>query len=187
MKQKSFEELTLEEILFLNDEQMYTRYMNEIRGLGSNRISKSIISTMQGSSLGEIYNEILKQEELYRSIDFFCGDLVLLYRGIKEHKSKHILTCDFSGALIYPQSRYISYRPIIENISKNEVYVLKRTLKVECGYEYDLPSNIHELETLQRNIYLEQDLNDGINYSHLSQRVGKELILKKLNKKGGNI
>ena len=184
MENKSFEELTLEEILFLNDKQKYNRYMNELGNLGNNRIAKSIISTMSGSSLSEIYSEIHKQEEFCRSIDFFCGDLVLLYGGRKEHKSKQILTCDFSGALIYPQNRYISYRPILENISKNELYVLNRTIKVECGYEHNLPSNIHELETLQRNIYLEQDLNDRINYSHLSQRVGGELVLKKLNKKG---
>lgn len=184
MYKKSFEELTLEEILLLNDKQYYNRYMAELVSLSSNRISKSIVSTMQGESLSEIYDEILKQEALCRSFDLFYGDLVLLYGGIKERKSKSFITCDFSGAIIYPQSRYIAYRPILDNISKNEVYVLKRTIKVECGYEYDLPSNIQELETLQRNIYLEKDLNDGIDYSHLSQRVGGELVLKKLNRKG---
>jgi len=141
-----------------------------------------VVSTMLGHSLSKIYEEIISQEELHRSYHFFYGDFVILYGGIKEQKSKNIITCDFSGAIIYPKSSYIKFRPILENITKNEVYVLKRTLKVESGYQDKLPNNIQELETLQRNIRLENDSNDGIDYSHLSQRTGKELVLKKLRK-----
>lgn len=184
MKNKSFEELTLEEILYLNDKNMYNQYMNELGNFSTNRISRKIISTMRGSPLADIYAEIFREEELCKSMDFFKGDLVRLYSSIKEQKSKQFITCDFSGAPIYPCTRYAAYRPILENISKNEVYVLKTTLKVECGYIYSLPSNIQELETLQKNINLGQDLSDGIDYSHLSQRVGGELALKKLKKKG---
>ena len=69
------------------------------------------------------------------------------------------------------------------NKKSNERYVLKRTLKVEPAYESELPTTIKELELLQQNIWLEIEDSSGINYSHLGQSIGGDLILQKLKRR----
>lgn len=176
------ENLTLENILSLNDKTLYNSYIKEIANLSINRIARQVIERLQGESLIKIYNEIVSQEESNRSYDLFNGDLVLLHGGKSEQQARNYITCDFSGSIIYPGSRYASYRPIIENLCTSEVYVLKRTIKVEKEYFYDLPENIQDFESLQRYMQLEIDRDDGINYSHLNRQTGGELTLKKLRK-----
>lgn len=46
-----------------------------------------------------------------------------------------------------------------------------------------LPRNIQELETLERNMQLELDLNDGIDYSHFNRQMGSTLSLLPLKRK----
>lgn len=176
------ENLTLESILSLNDKSLYNLYIEEIANLSTNRIAKQVVARMQGESLIKIYNEIISQEELNRSYDLFNGDLVLLHGGKTEQQARSYITCDFSGSIIHPGSRYASYRPILENLCTSEVYVLKRTIKVEKEYYCDLPENIQDFESLQRYMQLEIERDDGINYSHLNRQTGGELTLKKLRK-----
>lgn len=181
---KLLEEKTLNEILLTGTEEDIKEYYKELRNLSTNRISKLIVEQLTGESIEDIWQKIFQEEQQLRSDIFFPNDIIIMYPSIKETKSKKIITCDFSGALIYPGSLYINYRPLIENITTKERYVLKRTLKVEPAYEFYLPTTITELEQLQTNIKLEQeDTNDGINYSHLSQRTGGELVLQKLKRR----
>ena len=165
-------------------EEEIKQYYKELRNLSTNRISKDIVEKLTGESIEDIWQKIFQEEQKLRSNIFFPNDIIIMYPAIKEMKSKKLITCDFSGGLIFPGSLYVNYRPFIENITTNERYVLKRTLKVEPGYEHYLPRTITELEQLQENIRLEsEDINDGINYSHLSQRTGGELVLQKLKRR----
>lgn len=175
---------TLDEIIALNNQELYETYFNYLNDLATNRIAREVIQTMQGFSLNRISEKIFQQEEQNRSTMFFSGDLVLLHESIKESRARNFITCDFSGGQIIPGSHYLAYRPIIENISTNNSYVLKKTIKVETGYYADLPRDISELEELQKNLELELDLNDGINYSHLNRQMGGSLTLMPLRRKG---
>lgn len=174
---------TLNEILALADKELYEEYLSCLNNLATNRIARKVIQNMQGASLAKIYKEIVLEEEQNRSISFFNGDLVLLHESTKQPTSKTYLTCDFSGGIIYPGSSYLAYRPMLENISTNSIYVLKRTIKVETGYYSNLPRTISDLEQLQRNMELELDSNDGIDYSHFNRAMGGVLNIEQLKGK----
>lgn len=180
---KVLEEYTLSEIIALNDKKEYEKYYCELEELKKMPLSQNIIKRMQGSSLEKIMEEILRKEEEIKSYSLFPGNLVEFYPNKKELHTKKIITCDFSGAPIMPGSLYINYRPLIANITTNEVYVLSRTIKVECGYAHSLPSDIQEFEELERKMQLEQDFNDEIKYSHLNQVTGGSLKLQKLKRR----
>ena len=179
---KSLEELTLEEIELLDNQQLLYEYNQMINSLKTNRIAKEVVEDLNGESIVTILTKVKQEEESYRSYEFFPGDLVILYPKISEMRSRDYKTCDFSGAVIHPHSLYVSYRPLIENITKKEVYVLKKTLHVEVGYAYNLPENIMQLESLNFNIEHEND-DDEINFSHLHQVTGGGITLQKLNYK----
>ena len=51
--------LTLNEILFLNDYNLYEEYVKEIANLKTNRIAKQITERMYGESINKIYEAIL--------------------------------------------------------------------------------------------------------------------------------
>lgn len=183
---KALEEKTLEEILLANDPKEKEIYFQQLSNLSKNRISRQIVEQYKGDSINDIWQKVYEQESLMTSSSFFSGDIVILYPNIREYHSKSYITCDFSGAIIKPGSLYINYRPLIENLTTNNIYVLKRTIKVESGYFYDLPTTIQELETLELNIQLETPGDrTGIDYSHLSQCVGGSLILQKLKRRKG--
>ena len=95
----------------------------------------------------------------------------MVYPRMKEQRAKKEITCDFSGGIIYPGSFYVSFRPLLKNIETGDAFVLKRTLKVETGYSYDLPTKLEQNE-------------DGISYGHLSQRIGGALEFQKLKRRG---
>ena len=175
--------LTLNEILFLNDYNLYEEYVKEIANLKTNRIAKQITERMYGESINKIYEAILIEETKNTSNDkdFFAGDLVLLHEIIKEYHTKTDIICDFSATLIKKGELYLKYRPILENISTNKIYVLKRSIKVEPVYFDMLPKNITELEELNYKMKL-QIHNDYIDYSHLNQVMGGTLALRRLKK-----
>lgn len=179
---EGLEEYTLEEILAFNSKELREEYFKYLENLATNRIARNVITQLPGESIERIYQEIYFQEEANRSTSFFNGDLVLLHGGIKDQKARSYITCDFSGGIITKGSFYLTYRPLIENIYTNKSYVLKKTIKVETGYYDMLPRNIQELETLERNMQLELDLNDGIDYSHFNRQMGGVLALTPLKK-----
>lgn len=179
---KFLENLTLEEIKLLENQRLLDEYHQVLKSLKTNRITKEIVDDLMGKSLITILTKIEQEEENYRSHEFFPGDLAILYPNVCEMRSRNYKTCDFSGAVIHPHSLYISYRPLIENITKKEVYVLKKTLHVEVGYAYNLPENIMQLESLNYNIEQQNEDNE-INFSHLHQVTGGSITLQKLNYK----
>ena len=178
---KKLEDMTLDEMQKLSIPEYIEEYYTIISQLNNNRISKRVLEKMQGQSITNIYEKLMVEEEKIRSHFLFPGDLVLVYPGIKEQKSKDFKTCDFSGAIIHPGSLYISYRPLLDNITKKESFILARTIHVEAGYIHDLPTRIGELEELEQNMKSEE-LNQDIDFNHFNNQMGGQLSLKKLKK-----
>lgn len=178
---KELEEMTLEELKQTGNKKYIEQYFNILSEFQDNRFSKKVIESLRGQSIDKIYHELMKAEEEIRSHSLFPGNLVLVYPNIQEKKSKDFKTCDFSGAVIHPGSLYVSYRPLLDNITTNERFVLSRTIHVEAGYRYDLPTSIDELETLEQNMLLEPP-NQEIDFNHFSNQMGGQIILQKLKK-----
>lgn len=129
-------DFTLEEILSLNNKNLYETYHKELKNLKTNRIARQITERMYGKSINEIYEAILKEETINTSTDtdFFIGDIVLLHESIKEYHTKTGITCDFSANMIKRGGLYLNYRPILENLTTKKVCVLKRSIRVEPAY-----------------------------------------------------
>ena len=178
---KELEEMTLQELQKLNNIHNLEEYFLILKKIQNNRISKRIVESLYGKSIETIYQEVIKEEEKFRSHSIFPGDLVVVYPNIKEQKSHDFKTCDFSGAIISPGTLYVSYRPLLENITTKESYVLKRTIHVEVGYIYNLPTAIDELEALEQNMILETP-DSEIDFNHLNNQMGGCLLLQKLKK-----
>lgn len=178
---KELEEMTLEELKEVGKEKDIEEYFNILRELQDNRLSKKVIENLKGEPIDKIYRELMKAEEEVRSHSLFPGSLVVVYPNIKEMRSKSFKICDFSGAVISPGSIYTSYRPLLDNMTTNERYILSRTIKVEIGYRNELPTNIHELEALEQNMFLET-FNNGIDFNHFSIQMGGQITLQKLKK-----
>lgn len=182
---KFLEEMKLEELKNLNQEEYIYQYYEILKQLNKNRLDKQIIETLKGESINKIIQKLEQEEEQLRSYSFFPGNLIILYPNIKELHSKSYQTCDFSGGIIHPGSLYINYRPLLENLNTKEVYVLKKSLKVEVGYIDRLPNTIFELETLEQNMILETP-DDEIDFNHLNHQLGGKIILQKLRKNKEN-
>lgn len=178
---KELEEMTLEELKEVGKEKDIEEYFNILRELQDNRLSKKVIENLKGEPIDKIYRELMKASEEIRSHSLFPGSLVVVYPNIKEMRSKNFKICDFSGAVISPGSIYTSYRPLLDNMTTNERYILSRTIKVEIGYRNELPTNIHELEALEQNMFLET-FNNGIDFNHFSIQMGGQITLQKLKK-----
>ena len=183
---KELEEMTLEELKEVGKEKDIEEYFNILRELQDNRLSKKVIENLKGEPIDKIYRELMKAEEEVRSHSLFPGSLVVVYPNIKEMRSKTFKICDFSGAVISPGSIYTSYRPLLDNMTTNERYILSRTIKVEIGYRNELPTNIHELEALEQNMFLET-FNNGIDFNHFSIQMGGQITLQKLKKESRKV
>ena len=62
-------DFTLEEILSLNNKNLYETYHKELKNLKTNRIARQITERMYGKSINEIYEAILKEETINTSTD----------------------------------------------------------------------------------------------------------------------
>lgn len=181
---KEFEEKTLSEIMLEENQQAVEKYHKIIESFAVNRVARPIVEWYKGEPIIEIYNRVIEAEQEVTSNVLFPGDLVFLYPCIEERHAKDYITCDFSAGIIYPGSLYLSYRPLIENISTGDVYVLNKTLKVESGHYTDLPTSIQEFESLGLKIMQQAPYDESrIDYSHLNQRTGGELLLQKLKRR----
>ena len=180
---ESIEQISIEELdqFCIDNQDLLQEYIKILDNLKTNRISKKIVEEMQGLPISEICRQIEEAEAEVTSNLLFRGDLVLVYPRIKEQRSRTYRTCDFSGGIITPGSFYISYNPLLENLSTDNHYILKRPLIVELGYLDRLPSNIGELEELEQRMINESE-DKEIDFSHLNRVLGEELGLKKLAK-----
>lgn len=125
--------------------------------------------------------EILEQYYLENlSKYFFPGSLTAFYPKIDEHHTTRDIICDMSESIIKKGSLYVCYRPLIENLETNEVFVLKRTIKCESSYLSLLPNNIFEFEELNERIKNYAYYTQNEDYSRLHYQQGGELVLQKL-------
>jgi len=183
---KSFEEMTLKEINNLHNIYLAKRYDSELQKYKIDKVAREVVNSLYGESLNDILYAIEQSRLEYKSEEFFPGSAIIVYPGIKEVRAKRNYICDFSGARISEGNLYINYRPMLKNISNGNTYVLKRTIKTEITYEYDLPTNIAELEELNdRIINYEYQDNTDIQYDHLFSQTGGGLHFKKLNRRKG--
>jgi hypothetical protein len=83
---------------------------------------------------------------------FYPGNIIILYKNIKTFKSKERITCDLCSEVIYPNTYYEAYRPLIYNLTTGKSYYLKKTIKSKLDCQHYLPSNIRELEIMQTNV-----------------------------------
>ncbi len=180
---KSIEEMSIEEIIATNNSELLKLYKSELENLKTDKIFQRFLSDYNGCSLIEIYEAISQIELSLQSELFFPGERIIMYPRIKEQKARSLITCDFSGGIIPPGSLYSSFRPLLKNIDDNTAYVLTRTIKVENGYTYDLPRDLHSFEGLALKVAQNAEDYNGINYGHLSQRIGGEFTFQKLKRR----
>ena len=180
---KLFEDMTLKEINRLHNIYLVKKYNSELSKYKIDKVAREIINSLYGESLNDILYAVEQSRLENISNDLFPGSSIIVYPGIKEVHAKKDYICDFSGARISKGSLYVNYRPMLRNISNGNTYVLKRTIKTELSYEYDLPTNISELEELNDRImnYEYQD-NYDIQYDHLYSQTGG-LHFKKLGRR----
>lgn len=180
---RDIETMSLREIERLNNPKIENWYHEMVDSLNRNRITETVIDKYYGRSVLEIEQRIELEELKYTSELYFPGEIILMYPGIREHKAKKYITCDFSSAIISPGNIYIAYRPLVRSLSDGEAYVLKRTLKVENGYAFDLPSNISEFEDFVTRAEAGRYDESRIDYNHLLTSTGGVLEFQKLKRR----
>ncbi len=180
---KTFETMTLREIIHLKNNYLVQRYKEEISKLMIDKFSKEVVQTLYGDPLIDIIEAVEEKANENKSESLFPGQSIIVYPGIKEVKAMGNYTCDFSEAKISKGSLYINYRPMLKNINNGDTYVLNKTIKTETAYYDDLPKNIIELEEFNDRIINYEYYEDGyIHYDHLFEQIGR-LQFKKLSRR----
>lgn len=182
---KTFETMTLSEMIHLKNNYLVQKYKDEISKLMIDKFSKEVVQTLYGAPIIDIVEEIEEKANENRSESLFPGQNIIVYPGIKEVRARNEkgYTCDFSEAKISKGSLYINYRPMLKNINNGDTYVLNKTIKTETAYYDDLPKNIIELEEFNDRIINYEYYEDGyIHYDHLFEQIGR-LQFKKLSRR----
>lgn len=148
-----------------------------------NRLTKDKLEKIKMLNIEERY-EIL-EEYYYKntSIQYFPSNLIAFYPSIKEYHSRDNIICDFSANLIKKGQLYINYRPLIENLSTGNRYVLKKSIKCKTAYIDKLPNNILEFEQLNEMVMNYNSFkNSNVNLDNLHYSQGGYLKLLRLKK-----
>lgn len=162
-------------------ETYYQLYQMHLLELITNRIDARIVKKHMGLPLQNLHEIVERFYLNNQSTYLFPGDIVLVYPMIHEYHSKKDIICDVSGALIRKGSLYCHYKPLLENLSTGEIYVLKTPLKSEVGEIDFFPTDIQGLDTLERNLNYPDCVEEPQwNYDDISKRVGGHLALRKL-------
>ena len=179
---KTFETMTLKEILRLHNKSLFEKYIDTVKSLKSDKITKEVVEENYGESIIDIIEAVEQTKLEIKSNDLFPDQPITIFPGIKEVRAKEDYVCNFSGAKISKGSLYVNYRPMAKNIVNGDVYVLRRTIITELAYEYDLPTNIGELEVFNNKIQnYENYADEEIQYDRLYAQGG--LQFKKLSRR----
>lgn len=181
MKEK--EEMSLQEIKDLDDQELLAWYEQEIGELNCDDISESVIKKHYGAPIYKIAMMIEEEYQKYRSEILFSGELIKMYPGINIHRAKQPITCDFSAGIIMPGSLYVSFRPFFKNIKNGDAYVLSRTIRVESGYEQDIPQTLQEFESFYLRAQSERYDSTHIDYNHFMTEMGGDFPIQKLKRR----
>jgi len=175
--------LSLKEILSLNNKKIFSEILENINSLDKRILNKVDICKMYLKQLNEVLNNDFSNLDLYITFEmiyeeyekfkenntshlFFYNHLAILYPRIHLYKATKPVICSFSGEVIKPNSEYIYYRPLLEDITSHKTYVVTPTIKSSIYYEEYLPKNILELEEFHRKLL--NSCNDEINYYDVS-------------------
>ncbi len=166
----------------LQKKEFHQFYDATLQEWDQNRLIHHIILSHYGKSLYEIENLIQDQLLLHTSLSFFPNDVVLLYPSFpRVLKARTSTLCQISGSIIMKNSEYLYYRPILDNLSNGQTYVLTNSIKAELGYSDFFPSTIFEFEQLNDKLNNSYEVEDeSYNYYDISQRIGEGLSIKKL-------
>lgn len=135
------------------------------------------------SNFDSFYNYLNILLDNHTSKYLFNGDVVFFYPGIKEQKASTSIHCHISGAPIAINEFYYTYRPLIDNLTRGEVYTINRTLKVSTGYHDILPQSLSTFEELHSNFTLGLNSNN-INYYDFAINAKEDALdLKLLSKR----
>lgn len=144
----------------INELKAYKKYSRILENISEYKLYIYIINKILNNETTECQLNLqyiieLINNELFRftSYDYFPNHNVVLYPNIKELKSTKIITCHVCGSIILPNSYYLTYRPLIEDLNNNNRYVLRNTIKCETAYYNILPKNILEFEEFNRKLH----------------------------------
>lgn len=119
-------------------------------------VLQKLMAPYYGSSLDKLFEKFDVLKASMTSLNLFPGDLVQFYSWYKTYQSKTFFVDDL-GCCIFPKTRYLSYRPMLWNLTTNVRYVLKRTLKVEEASIEILPTTLLQFEVLDQNIRIREE------------------------------
>lgn len=146
---------------------------------------KNIIKQKEFKSELQFYNYLEELINKYTSIYLFPNNYVAFYPYLISHKASSTITCDISNAKINIGSNYISYRPLIENLTTNTTYTINKTIKAEPYYYDYFPQTLCDFEIwYQKLINFEYCNDDIIDFYNISINCGDNcLSLRKFNKR----
>lgn len=184
----NFYEYSLKQILNIPNPKLQTTilqlYYAEIEKIVKDPIGKLFINDHE--SLEEISFNIDQYLQSITSEYLFPNNIINFYPTIKELKAKKTIQCDFSGSLIFKNNYYYLYRPLLHNLNNGKRYVLKRSIKVEIGYDEYLPKTFTEFEHFiykLNNSYSLQNSDGQLDYYTIACNIKDWSLLELKNKR----
>lgn len=124
-------------------------YYNQILAVLNNEESSILNIPITFEDVYVEYEQLINKNTSHQ---LFPEHLIILYPNIKTYKASKPITCSFSGEIINSGSEYIYYRPLIQDLTTNSVYIITPTIKTTSSYQQYLPKNIQELEEFHNNL-----------------------------------
>lgn len=183
----NFYEYSLDEILNIKDFKLQKTilqlYYTEIEKIKSDPIGNLFVNSHD--SLEEISFNIDQYLESITSQYLFPNNKIKFYPCIREFKTKKTILCDFSGSLIFTNSYYYLYRPLLQNLDDGKRYVLQRSIKVDPSYGEYLPNTFKDFEQFIYNLenaYTSLANNDILDYYSIAANIQNWALLELNNK-----
>ncbi len=189
LEAKEYYDYTLKEIMAIPNRalrvQLLTLYKQDIINMADSRVARRVIRAHEGESIASITDAMSQFIRDNTSYYLFEGNIVMVYPKFSLAKAKEEKVCSLCTRLIHPGNRYVIYRPLIDNLTTNETFVLDRSLQVHDTCKDNLPISIAQFDAIQMGIidYHNFDEYEGmISYSELNDRFNGGFTFKRLNK-----
>lgn len=137
----------------------------------------------------EFYQYVQELINKNTSYYLFPNDICFFYPKIVESKSTKNNICHLSGAPINIGESYYTFRPILENLTINKVFTIKKSIIASIGYIDYFPTTLLEFEEWCRILEEANYHNDGsVDFYNLSTIAGDTCLclreFKNNSKKG---
>lgn len=163
-----------------------THYLDEynelLKMINSQNLNAYLLERCS-KSIMELEEKFCEINHNFESTYLFPGHIVLMWSSIKELKALKMHICNFSGALIYPGSYYLSYRLFLENLTTKTAYCLRKPIELEAGYESILPETLAQLDSFAYNLEHAYELGLDEYYTLATNLKTDTVPLIKINKK----